>query len=93
MLRRRACDAKLTGERIVEERNVCIVVQCPRDVDSLLLSARQVDSLFANLSLVSVWKHVEICLETGIVHCLVVPLLIVWLAKENVVPAVQHNNV
>ena len=52
------------AEGVVHDDDVCIEVDGTSDIKSLLLATRDGNASLANFGLVTVGKHVQICLES-----------------------------
>jgi hypothetical protein len=52
-------DVRINGTQgIVHKYNICIKVDGPRNIETLLLPARDVDASLADLSRIAMWQHI-----------------------------------
>src|SRR5450759_5489728 len=69
---------------VVHENNLGIEVDCTSDVQTLFLTSRNGDTSLTNLRLVTMGKHFEIRSQSAGIDNLVIPFLVKWSAKDNV---------
>lgn len=74
------------GERVIHEDDIGVEVDGTGDVQALLLAPGHRDAALADLRPVPVWKHLEVGSQGAGVDDPVVPLLVVLLAEQDVVP-------
>ena len=70
----------------IEYLNVRVTVDCTTDVEALLLTTRERDTLLADFRHVTIGQHVKIGFEAGIANSLPVPLLLERSAEADVLP-------
>lgn len=67
--------------RIIHQNEFSISVDCASKSNSCLLAATEIDSFFANLSLITAWKDFHIAPKLTNFECFVVLVFIIFIAE------------
>ena len=72
-------------QRVVQQLDVAVLVNSTCQGNALLLTTREIDASFSNLSCIACWQDVQIIFKRAGVNYLIVPIFVIIRAECNVV--------
>lgn len=75
-----------SAERVVNQHDVWLGIDSPREADALLLATREIDSSLSDFSEVSTWKHFKVIVKPTLDDSVYVEILIELAPVGDVVP-------